>query len=514
VANPSGNLLAGRYRVLRRLGSGGMATVLLAEDERLGRQVAIKRMHAESAAEVAKRFRREAKLGASLNHPNVVSIFDIETDDEDLLIVMEHVPGGTLKDALARGRLPVDKALAVLTDIAAALDHAHQNGIVHRDVKPANVLLDADGRAKLADLGIATAAEVTHITQTGTVLGTAAYMAPERLEGHAGGPEADVYAFAALAYEALTRRKAREGRSALEIAHAVMGEPPPDLRTYLPGAPDRAADVLAAGMAREPAERPASAGALVRELSDAFERGPTAATAALPPRRPDPLVRRTAPVDSGDRSRWLAPALAVLALLAAAGVVLALAGGDDGSTKASTSSTSDPRAQATTTETRQQPTKPPAQKPPPEATVKAFYTSAAADEFDKAYALLGPAAQAQLGGYDGMVGALQSLESIEFPKLTATRIGDNSATVEFDSVAKHPDHVDRCTGTAELTASDDGWLIEHFNVNPCDTQPRGGMPPSATPGKGPAGGKPKKQKDKDRGGWRGQSDGNQDEGDD
>ena len=186
VASASGQLLAGRYRTIKRLGSGGMATVLLAEDERLGRQVAVKRMHAESPEEVAKRFQREAHLGASLNHPNIVSIFDIETDDENVLIVMEYVAGGTLKDALARGPLPREAAFKVLRGVAAALDYAHEHDVIHRDVKPANVLLDEDGRAKLADLGIATAAEVTSDHATGAVLGTASYMPPERLDGQPG----------------------------------------------------------------------------------------------------------------------------------------------------------------------------------------------------------------------------------------------------------------------------------------------------------------------------------------
>src|SRR5215208_6101590 len=248
-----------------------MATVLLAEDERLGRQVAVKRMHAESPEETAKRFRREAQLGASLNHPNIVSVYDIETDDEDVLIVMEYARGGTLKDALARGPLPRDAALKILRGVASALDYAHEHDVVHRDIKPANILLDADGRAKLADLGIATAAEVTSITNTGAVLGTASYMPPERLDGHPGGKQADIYALATVAYETLTGRKARQGRSAVEVARMVMSEPPPDLRVHAPDAPEEAASVLERGMARDPAERQATAGQLVDELCRAFE---------------------------------------------------------------------------------------------------------------------------------------------------------------------------------------------------------------------------------------------------
>src|SRR3954464_5209172 len=150
-----------------------MATVLLAEDERLGRQVAIKRLHAESPEDTARRFRREARLGASLNHPNLVSVYDIVTDDEGVLIVMEYVDGETLRDAMQRGPIEPGRAVAVLRGVAEALEHAHGEGIVHRDAKPANVLLGRDGRVKLADLGIATAVESTRITKSGTVMGTA-----------------------------------------------------------------------------------------------------------------------------------------------------------------------------------------------------------------------------------------------------------------------------------------------------------------------------------------------------
>ena len=372
MASASGHLLAGRYRTLKRLGSGGMATVLLAEDERLGREVAVKRMHAESPEEVAKRFQREAQLGASLNHPNIVSIFDVETDPENVLIVMEYVPGGTLKDALARGPLPRDAAFKVLRGVAAALDYAHEHHVVHRDIKPANILLDGGGRAKLADLGIATAAEVTSITSTGAVLGTAAYMPPERLDGQPGGKEADIYGLATVAYETLTGQKARQGRSAVEIAAMVMSEPPPDLRVHVPDAPEEAARVLERGMARDPSERQPSAGELVRDLCAAFAEvddapadepyepeepttpmgGARAAAVAVPDTgearadptpasspsptyrrqragrsRPHPAAPRRSP-GSSDR-RWLLPVAGLVAALLAVGVILALASGGD-----------------------------------------------------------------------------------------------------------------------------------------------------------------------------------------
>jgi serine/threonine-protein kinase len=265
------SVLGGRYRVKRVLGSGGMATVFLCEDERLGRAVAVKRLHAHSPEETAQRFVREAKLGASLNHPNLVSVFDTVTDDEGVLIVMELVEGENLATALRRGPLPTGDALAVIRDVAGGLDHAHGHGVVHRDIKPANVLLREDGVTKLVDLGIATAADQTKITRSGIVLGTAAYMAPEQLDGGETGPATDIYALSVVAYEALSGKRARSGRTPIEIAHQVATEGPPDLKEVWSEAPAEAAAVLCRGMAQDPAQRPASAGELAEELENALK---------------------------------------------------------------------------------------------------------------------------------------------------------------------------------------------------------------------------------------------------
>jgi eukaryotic-like serine/threonine-protein kinase len=337
AADMTGTLPAGRYRTIGRVGSGGMATVLLAEDERLGRQVAIKRLHAESPEDTARRFRREARLGASLNHPNLVAVYDIVTDDEGVLIVMEYVDGETLRDAIARGPVEPARAVEVLRGLAAALDHAHEEGIVHRDVKPANVLLGRDGRTKLADLGIATAVEGTRITMSGTVLGTAAYMAPEQLEGHKAGPAADIYSLAVVAWEMLSGRRAYEGRTPLEIATRKATDPPPSLADVWPEAPPAAVRLLARAMGPDPAARPATATALVDELARALEPSggerPTASTVPLAGR--NGRGRPTAPAASavrGGRPSWLAPLLAIVAAVAiGAGALSAFGGSDEGS---------------------------------------------------------------------------------------------------------------------------------------------------------------------------------------
>ena len=352
----NGQLLGDRYRVVERLGAGGMATVYLAEDERLGRKVAVKRLHSDSPEDTAERFRREARIGASLNHPKLVTIYDAVTDQENVLIVMEYVPGETLADAMRRGAMESSRLLRVLEDIASALDYAHSNGIVHRDVKPANVLLDNRDGAKLADLGIATALEGTRMTMSGTVLGTAAYMAPEQLDGRDIVAASDIYSLATVAWEALAGRKAYEGRTPLEIAGRKLAEPVPDLRGAWPDAPEPVAAALERGMAQDPAERPGTAMELVEDLKGAFDapdtrEQPTAATAAMgngaaaaaapPPRRrepvhaPPPEPERFTPAPAYGRHQgrgrpaWLVPLLALLALALAAGAIALLSGGGD-----------------------------------------------------------------------------------------------------------------------------------------------------------------------------------------
>ena len=272
-----------RYGTISPLGAGGMASVVLAEDTLLGRRVALKRMHMSAAdARGLLRLRREALVGASMNHHNLVSIYDvIDSADGDFVIVMEYVHGETLRDALSReGRLAPREALLVLDGIAGGLDAIHARGIVHRDVKPANVLLGMDGIVKLADLGIASVADHTRITTAGTVLGSFRYMAPEQLKEGPATRAIDIYALAAVAFEVLSGRPARREPNPLAVAHAIATQPPPDLRDIWPTAPKAAAEVLMRGMCRDPEGRPTSAGELVARLGAALKRDDTAPLAA------------------------------------------------------------------------------------------------------------------------------------------------------------------------------------------------------------------------------------------
>jgi eukaryotic-like serine/threonine-protein kinase len=350
-----------------------MATVYLAEDERLGRKVAVKRLHSDSPEDAAQRFEREAKVGASLSHPNLVTVFDTVADDEGVLIVMEYVAGENLAELMARERVPTEQAISILRQVAGALDHAHQAGVVHRDIKPANILISPDGKAKLVDLGIATASERTQITAVGTVLGTPSYMAPEQLEGNGITKAVDIYALGAVAFELLSGRKARQGRTPVEIAHQIATEPVPDIREAWSDAPSPAAEVLQRAMSRDPDERPRSAGQLARGLDDSFKATQPATTRALPadthehavaappptPRpergRPAAAVPRQRPLQKRHPSngvpRWLPVAVLVALLLITAGAIAALTnGGDDKATPPVVQTTKKPakKKQATT----------------------------------------------------------------------------------------------------------------------------------------------------------------------
>jgi serine/threonine-protein kinase len=259
-----------------------------------------------------------------------------------------------LAELMARDRIPAQQAVTVIKAVAAALDHAHQAGVVHRDVKPANILVSPDGKAKLVDLGIATATERTQITAVGTVLGTPSYMAPEQIEAGKISKSVDIYALGAVAFELLAGRKARQGRTPVEIAHQVANDPVPDLREAWSDAPAPAAALLQRAMSRDPHERPASAGQLARGLEDTLNVLPertrtTRRLAPVPfqrderavraqPRRavtPPPPPRRSSvpPPQRSSRSglpRWIPVAALVAVLLVAAGAIAALSnGGND-----------------------------------------------------------------------------------------------------------------------------------------------------------------------------------------
>jgi serine/threonine protein kinase len=251
-------LLLGRYRLRKRIGAGATSTVWLGHDEHLDRAVAVKILHPHLLVDDAARERldREARTAARLTHPNVVAVFDAIVTNEEAAVVLEHVPGEGLDDRLRRSgpMLAVDAA-RVGAELASALSAAHAEGIVHRDVKPANVLIGDDGRARLADFGIAQALEdgAAALTEAGSIIGTLRYMSPERLEGQAPTPAADVWGLGAVLLEAITGRPPYDARTPMELLEAArLG--PPDLS----GVPESLATSLRGMLSPEPTARPAA----------------------------------------------------------------------------------------------------------------------------------------------------------------------------------------------------------------------------------------------------------------
>ena len=266
----------GRYRLLEKAGVGGMSEVWKAEDETLKRTVAVKVILGPIAAESTfrERFLREARLVAGLEHPNVLPVFDYGTamiaGEEVSYLVMPLVAGGSLKGRVA-GPVPPTLAITWLSAMASALDHAHAKGILHRDVKPGNVLMDSQGRLLLADFGLARSAEVSSgLTATGTVLGTPLYMAPEQATGAVLSGRADQYALAVIAFELLAGRVPFSAQSPLAVLHQHVTAPPPPLSSVLPGTAPAVDAVLARGLSKEPTDRFSSCGAFVAALGAAL----------------------------------------------------------------------------------------------------------------------------------------------------------------------------------------------------------------------------------------------------
>jgi len=297
--------LLGRYRLLERAGAGGMSEVWRAEDQTLHRTVAVKVIHDPIAADptFAERFLREARLVAGLEHPNILSVYDFGTaplGGKDVsYLVMPLVSGGSLKERI-RGPLPPAEAVPWLAAIAAALDHAHSKGILHRDVKPGNVLLDASGRPLLADFGLARSADsVSGLTATGTVMGTPSYMAPEQAMGKALDARADQYALACIAFEMLTGRVPFKADTPLAVLHQHVSVPPEPVTSFIGGLPPGVDDVLSRGLSKNAAQRYGSCTELVSALAAVFGLSLGTAAAASAPVRVVPPPPPGAPTIHG-----------------------------------------------------------------------------------------------------------------------------------------------------------------------------------------------------------------------
>jgi serine/threonine-protein kinase len=305
--------IAGRYRLESRLGFGGMSTVHLAVDERLQRQVAVKLLAEHLAEEptFVSRFQREAQAAARLVHPNIVQVFDSGRDERtgQYFIVMEYIEGSSCAQILRDyGWVEVEEAVSIIEQACEGLQYAHRHGVVHRDVKPGNLLRARDGAVKLADFGIAKATEQSSITQVGSVLGTAAYLAPEQARGEEAGPRADLYGLGVVTYQLISGRLPYEASSLTELALKQQRERPPTLDALVAAVSPELADAVAKALALDPESRYQTAHDMRHALGDGMrgvapserpagsEAQPfTEATSALSSERARPPERAGAP---------------------------------------------------------------------------------------------------------------------------------------------------------------------------------------------------------------------------
>lgn len=327
-----GATIAGRYEVEELVGHGGMSSVYKARDALLERHVALKILHEQYSADddFVERFKREARSVAQLQHPNIVTVIDRGDEDGRQYIVFEYIEGENLKEYVVRkGRLEIREAVEVAGEVARALAFAHENGLIHRDVKPQNVLLNGDGRAKVTDFGIARSLDVDGMTQTGTVLGTSNYIAPEQASGKRVDAQSDVYALGVVLYELIAGDVPFPGESFIAVAMKHMHEPAPNLLDVRKDTPLRVAAAVDRALEKDPEQRFPSMDAFAAELEACLaelEGGGADATMVIP------ASQRAKRAHHRKVSRWPI-ALALLALLAIGAIVvgfLTVGGGSNG----------------------------------------------------------------------------------------------------------------------------------------------------------------------------------------
>jgi tRNA A-37 threonylcarbamoyl transferase component Bud32 len=311
LARQVGDALGSGYVVEHPLGEGGFAVVFLVRDVALKRSLAVKVLSPDmiTSKTVLDRFRREAETVAQLSHPNIVPLYFIGQRDDLLYLAMQRIDGGSIADRLKReGKLPIDDAVRVASEVASALAHAHKRGVIHRDIKPANVLIDAEsGRSLVTDFGIARTADASNLTATGMMLGTPAYLSPEQVTGEPSDHRVDIYALGVMTYEMLAGRLPFEGATPTAAMMKRLGGPPEPVNTLRPDVPPNVSDAIARALAADPAERFENALEFLRALDGEMVTTGGRVTKTIPatPRRRTPM-------------RWIAGVAAAAAIVAGA----------------------------------------------------------------------------------------------------------------------------------------------------------------------------------------------------
>ncbi len=510
--------LADRFALENELGSGGMARVFLGRDEVLDRPVAVKLLDPiHGGTDIGDRFEREGRTAARLAHPNIVQVYDAGESEfdgkETSYIVMEYIPGGDLKGLIdERGRLPGAELARLGDEICAGLAHAHERGVIHRDIKPHNILLDENGHAKVTDFGIARALDATQATRTGAYLGTALYSSPEQLQGQKVTPKSDVYSLGATLYQAAVREPPFVGQTPIEIASQHVSKTPVPCR-------ERGADVskglealILACLAKNPDERPTAEEMRSRLEAEIPFAGATQAQPAAPvaaaasagaertPVAPSPPPPARRPADADGRPKQRGGLLAALALLAVLVVIGALAApsllggsgdegagsrdagqsnaqgggnkgqsdgqsgggsgenqGSDGDQQGGTSSAS---ASASATSAQSELTAQAA-----EQTVSNFYTSSSAGNYDRSAQLLSESQlQSTFPNRASFEGTFDKVESVVFIKGPNAEISGNTATVTGETQATLTGEIEHNEGTWYLVQEDGRWKIDGWDV--------------------------------------------------
>jgi eukaryotic-like serine/threonine-protein kinase len=498
--------LADRFVLEREVGSGGMSTVYLGRDETLGRSVAVKVLKGGfSGTDIGDRFQREGKTAARLSHPNIVPVYDAGEGEiggrEVSYIVMEHVSGGDLKDLLdARGPLGTRELSRIGAEVAAGLAHAHERGVVHRDMKPHNILLDEAGRPKITDFGIARALEATRMTQTGSYLGTALYSSPEQLRGKDITTKSDVYSLGATLYQAATGTAPFQGTS-MEVAEKHLSKEPKPPGELRPGVDEGLSALILACLDKDPEKRP-SAREVEKRLSSLSEAAPRKAAAApAAGKQPNDREGRGDTARAG-RSRGVLVALAVAAVLVLAGLVAAptLFGGDadESATQGEApqqeapqdAAQNDPQPdEAATPDASGEENAQPEEEasPPPESgengsgaaesasgglseeaaagAVEGFYTTAADGDYESSAGFLSAGYRQSTFPNEGTFeGTFSTLESISFVEEPDVEVSGSSATVTGTTEAVHTDRTERNTATWRLVEEGGEWKLDDIAI--------------------------------------------------